>query len=198
MSVAVTGLLGEQAPKRMTPMAAALGAATVEQATAILPSTRRAVQVPVYIRHETHWTDEAPRGLGAIPNKTVYELDGAPIYPELLVVRLLERAGWGAAWRKTWNGVAYWRDLNETVEPGPLALSIIGQVTRQAGYEGSWDIVAWRDRELRLMCSRPAGGQRVSAYMADWLDAALRMGLPIGCFGVVEHEAPRRNPVRRR
>jgi len=198
VSVAVAGRVEEQAPKPMTSMAAALGATAVEEAAAILPSTRRVVQLPVYIRHETHWADEAPRGLGAIPNKTLYELDGTPLYPELLVVRLLERAGWGAAWRKTWNGIAYWRDLNETVEPSPLALSIIGQVTRQAGYEGSWDIVAWRDRELRLLSSRPAGGQRISAYMADWLDAALRMGLPLGCFALVEHDAPRQRAPRRR
>jgi hypothetical protein len=120
------------------------------------------------------------------------------LYPELLVVRLLERAGWGAAWRKTWNGVSYWRDVNETVEPAPLAMSIVNQITRQAGYEGSWDIVAWKDRELRLLASRSAGGQRVSAYMADWLDAAMRMGVPVGCFGVVEHESPRARPPRRR
>ena len=180
------------------PLADALEAASVEHASAILPSSRQVVSVPVYVRRETLWTGETPRELGAIPGKRLYGYDGAPFYPELLVVRLLERAGWGAAWRKTWNGVSYWRDVNETVELGPLALSIVGQIARQAGYEGSWDIVAWRDRELRLLASRSAGGQRVSAYMADWLDAAMRMGVPAGCFAVVEHEAPRPRPVRRR
>jgi hypothetical protein len=34
--------------------------------------------------------------------------------------------------------------------------------------------------------------------MADWLDTALRMGLPLGCFAVVEHQAPRPKPARRR
>lgn len=197
MTVAVAGRTGQQPPQPASSLADALGA-SVEQAQAVLPSTRRVVELPVYVRHETQWADAPPRELGAIPNKTIYTLDGVPIYPELLVVRLLERAGWGAAWRKTWNGVAYWRDVNETVEPGPLALSIVEQVTRQAGYEGSWDIVAWRGRELRLLSSRAAGGQRVSAYMADWLDSALRMGLPLGCFAVVEHNAPRRKPGRRR
>lgn len=180
------------------PMASALEAHRVEHVTAVLPSSRRVVSVPVYVRHETTWTGEPPRELGAIPNKRLYAFEGAPLYPELVVVRLLERAGWGAAWRKTWNGAAYWRAVNEVIEPGPLALSIVSQIARQAGYEGSWDIVAWRERELRLLASRPSGGQPVSAYMADWLDAAMRLGVPVGCFGVVEHDAPRSRASRRR
>jgi hypothetical protein len=180
------------------PLAESLLSAAVERATAVLPSTRRTVELPVYVRRETRWTNELPREFAAIPNKPAFALDGAPLYPELLVVRLLERAGWGAAWRKTWNGVAYWRDLNEKVEPGALAMTIVEQISRQAGYLGPWDIIAWRDRELRLLSSRLAGGQRVTAFMADWMDAAVRLGIPVGCFAVVEHEAARLRPSRRR
>jgi hypothetical protein len=198
VSVASGAVPGPVPAKGSPSLASALGAVTVEEAAAVLPSTRRVVQVPVYPRTEVPWTDAPPREAGVIPNKRLYALDGSPIYAELLVVRLLERAGWNAAWRKTWNGVAYWRDVSEKVELGALASSIVEQVTRQAGYEGSWDIVAWRARELRLLCSRPAGGQRVTAYMADWLDAALRMGVPLGCFAVVEHHVPPRTTTRKR
>lgn len=193
----VTSATSRQPSSDLGPLADALGATKVEQAMVVLPSSRRVVHLPVYLRNEKTWTDELPREFAAVPNKPPYVIDGAPTYPELLVVRLLEKAGWGAAWRKTWNGVAYWRDINEKVEPSALALSIIEQVTRGAGYEGSWDIVAWRDRELRLLFSRTPGGQRVSAYAADWLDAALRMGIPLGCFAVVEHHTTPR-PVKRR
>ena len=198
MIVEVAGRSEVEAVRPDSPMAEMLGASSVIDAPAVLPSTRRVVQVPVYVRAEVPWTGPPTRRSGAIPSKPLYTLDGEPIYPELLVVRLLERAGWGAAWRKTWNGVAYWRDVDEVAEPGAMALSIVQQVSRQAGYDGSWDIVAWRDRELRLLCSRAGGGQRVSAYMADWLDTALRMGLPLGCFAVVEHQLPRPRPARRR
>jgi hypothetical protein len=33
--------------------------------------------------------------------------------------------------------------------------------------------------------------------MADWLEAALRMGIPLGCFALVEHHSVTR-PARRR
>jgi hypothetical protein len=176
----------------------ALRADGVEQAAAVLPSSRQVVPIPVYVRREAIWTGVAPTIPGGTSNRQLYTHDGAAFHPELLVVRLLEEAGWGAAWRRSWNGVSYLRGVGETVELGALARNVVAQITRQAGYDGSWDIIAWRDRELRLLASRPAGGQRISAYMADWLDAAMRMGVPSGCFAVVEHDAPRPPRARRR
>ena len=188
----------EPSPILDAPLTEALGASVVMPAIIHLPTARRDVQVPAYIRTEVSWTDELPRAFGVIPNKRAYALDGLPFYPELLVVRLLERAGWSAAWRKTWGGEAYWRDLNEVATPSPLALTIVEQVSRQAGHAGSWDIVAWRGRELRLLSSRRAGAERVSSFMADWLETALRMGIPLGCFALVEHHSVTRPPPRRR
>jgi hypothetical protein len=160
-----------------------------------LPSSARRVQLPVYVRREVRWRERLPERFGAVPNKEAITLDGAPTYPELVVVRLLERGGWQAAWRKNWGGLGYWRDIREPVTLPPLPLTIIDQVSRQAGHESPWDVVAWRGRELRLLVSRMEGANRVSAYVANWIDAALRMGVPLGCFGIVEHHVDR---VRRR
>jgi hypothetical protein len=168
-----------------------LGAMSVEAVPIVLPSSRRQVTVPGYARTEVHWRGELPTAFGSVPNKLAFSFDGAALYPELIVVRLLERAGWSAAWRKNWNTVAYWRDIGEPIEPSALAVSIVDQVSRQAGHVAPWDIVAWRDRELRFLVSRSGGGQRVGAYLANWLDAALRMGIPLGCFAIVEHQADR-------
>ena len=171
-------------------LAVALAPTDILEAAVDLPSRSR-VLVPIYVRREERWTGPVPATFGSVPNKEAYAFEGAPTYPELLVVKLLERGGWGAAWRKTWGGDAYWRDIRDPVSPPPLALSIIEQVSRQAGHGAPWDIVAWRDRELRLLVSRVGSGQRVSAYLANWLDAALRMGIPLGCFAIVEHRTER-------
>jgi hypothetical protein len=187
--------VSSQAAARV-PLSVALQAVVAEPITVILPQDRRRVTVQAYLRSEVRWSGPLPSGFDSVPNKPPFELDGVPLYPELLVVRLLERAGWGAAWRKLWNGTAYWRDIRDPVEPSALALSIIDQVTAQAGHAGPWDIVAWRGRELRLLTSRTNGGQLISAYQADWLGHAIRMGVPVGCFAVVEHRVDR--PPRRR
>jgi hypothetical protein len=172
-------------------LADALAADEVLSVFVDLPSSRARVEVPAFVRAETRWKGQLPSTFGSVPNKPAFTLDGAAIYPELLVVRMLERGGWHAAWRKNWGGLAYWRDIREPITPPPLPLTIIDQVSRQAGHDLPWDIVAWRGRELRLLVSRVDGGQRVSAYLANWLDAALRMGIPLGCFAIVEHRAER-------
>jgi hypothetical protein len=114
-----------------------------------------------------------------------------------LIVHLLEQAGWGAAWRKNWGGTAYWRAIRDPITPPPLPLAILEQVSRQAGHDTPWDIIAWRGRELRLLVCRTDEGQRVGAYLANWLDAALRMGIPLGCFAIVQLRLERL-PRRRR
>jgi hypothetical protein len=172
-------------------LADALGASEVLSVLVDLPSSRARVEVPAFVRSETRWKGQLPSTFGSVPNKPAFAFDEAPIYPELLVVKLLERGGWNAAWRKNWGGVAYWRDIREPITLPPLPLTILDQVSRQAGHDVPWDIVAWRGRELRLLVSRVDGGQRVSAYLANWLDAALRMGIPLGCFAIVEHRAER-------
>jgi hypothetical protein len=174
-----------------TSLADALAPLEILQIEVDLPHPRSPVTVPSYVRAELRWKGPLPSTFGSVPNKPAYILDEGPAYPELLVVKLLERGGWGAAWRKNWGGVAYWRDIREPVEPPPMALSIIEQVSRQAGHDLPWEIIAWRGRELRFLVSRTDDGQRVSAYLANWLDAALRMGIPLGCFAIVEHRAER-------
>jgi hypothetical protein len=174
----------------------ALEAISVDELPVILPSSQRQVSVPAYVRSEKLWQGELPTGFRSVPNKLAYAFDGSALYPELIVVRLLERAGWGAAWRKNWNAPAYWRDIGEEVEPSPLAVAIVDQVSRQAGHLAPWDIVAWHGRQVRFLASRTGEGRRVGAYLANWLDAALRMGVPLGCFSIVEHRHPR-TPRRR-
>jgi hypothetical protein len=179
-------------------LAEALGAVAIERVAGVLPSSGRAVTVPGYVRRERVWRGELPPNFGAVPNKLAFTHDGTARYPELIVVQLLEAAGWEAAWRKNWKTEAYWREIGVEVEPSPLALAIIEQVSRQAGHAPPWDIVAWRGRELRLLTSRTGGGQRMGAYLASWLDAALRMGIPLGCFAIVEHRSDRRRASRAR
>jgi hypothetical protein len=173
-------------------LAEALSPAEILHVQVDLPSGRR-VSVPTYVRDELRWSGELSSSFDAVPNKEAFTLDGTPMYPELLVVRLLEQAGWTAAWRKNWGGTAYWRDIREPITPAPIPAAIIEQVSRQAGHAIPWDIVAWRGREIRLLVSRVDSGRRVSAYLASWLDAALRMGIPLGCFAIVEHRAESRS-----
>ncbi|HEX2141089.1 MAG TPA: hypothetical protein VHK28_02275 [Candidatus Limnocylindria bacterium] len=179
------------------PVEQAMEASSVAEVPVVLPSSHRLVTVPVYIRSEEPWAGDLPDGFNRVPNRPALTFEGSALYPELIVVKLLERAGWHAAWRKTWNTVEYWRDIGVTVEPSALAVNIVDHVSRQAGHAPPWNIVAWHGRQLRLLVSRVGERHRTSGYLANWLDAALRLGIPLACFSVVEHRiehvpAPRR------
>jgi hypothetical protein len=172
----------------MTALGLALRATSVRTVPVALQSTGRLVQVPAYLRDETRWTEPMPPTHKTIPNKPAFEFDGAALYPEFVVLRLLERGGWGAAWRKNWGGTAFWADIGQVVDPPPRALSIFDQVSAHAGGAGAWDIFAWRDREVLFILSKACGHDRITAYQARWLDTALRMGIPLACFAIVEYQ----------
>jgi hypothetical protein len=172
----------------MNALGIALGATSVRTIPVAMQSTGRLVQVPAYLRIETRWTGPLPATHRAIPNKPALDFEGAPLYPEFVVLRLLERAGWGAAWRKNWGGTAFWRDIGQVVEPPPRAAAIFDQVSERAGNAGAWDIFAWRRREVLFVESKPFGNDRITAYQARWLDTALTMGVPLACFAIVEYQ----------
>jgi hypothetical protein len=171
----------------MNALGSALGATSVRTIPVALQSIGRGAAVSAYLRSETRWKGALPKTHMAVPNKLALEFEGVPLYPEFIVLRLLERDGWGAAWRKNWGGTAFWRQIGEVVEPSPRARSVFDQVSARAEYAGAWDILAWRGREVLFVLSKPVGNDRITAYQARWLDTALRMGVPLSCFAIVEY-----------
>ena len=71
-------------------LADALAPAEHTVVTVDLPIPRGQVSLPVYARSETRWKGALPTGFSSVPNKEALDLDGAPVYPELLIVHLLE------------------------------------------------------------------------------------------------------------
>jgi len=166
-----------------------LGARSARTVPVTRQSTGRLVEVTTFLRDEQRWAGELPAGHRAIPNKVALDFEGTPLYPEFVVVRLLERGGWGAAWRKSWGGSALWSDIGRAIEPPAWVTGIVDQVSAHTGWAGAWEIVAWRSRRVLFLQSRPVGNDRVGAYHARWLDVALTMGLPLEAFAIVEYQA---------
>jgi hypothetical protein len=165
-----------------------LGATSVRTIPVAMQSTNRLVQVTAYLRTERRWTGDLPPNFRTVPNKPAFDFEGVPLYPEFVVLRLLERGGWHGAWRKNWAGAAFWSDIAQPIEPPPRALSIFEQISRQAGFAGAWDIFAWRGRDVLFIESKQLGHDRITAYQARWLDIALQMGMPLTSFAIVEYQ----------
>lgn len=143
------------------------------------------------------WDGPLPERFGLVPNKNPYLSDGAATYPELVVVGLFRAASWDARWRKNFGGAAWWSGLGiET--PLTLPADQLFQDLQQAAYRlareiglpavggGAWDVLAWRDREF-LFAEVKGAHEPMTRSQRVWLEAALRVGVPLSSFVVVRY-----------
>lgn len=124
------------------------------------------------------------------------QLDGEHLFPELAVLRLLEREGWSGRWVNTygakgevWKYLTEWRDVPrqeqrnrpiEEAEPRQLLAQVAG-MNKPKRYGGCWDVYAWRGSDYAFFqCRRgaPKSGDEVKAGLVDWLRSALYLGDP--------------------
>jgi hypothetical protein len=130
-----------------------------------------------------------PPEFGIVPNKPGLDHDRQVLYPEFVLVRLLERRGWTAAWSKNWHGRAYWRAIGEDVDLPPFVVHVIAWLSSQVtGQGGTWDIVAWQEPDRILFIeSKQRGKDALRANQLEWLEAALDSGMRLESFAVAEY-----------
>src|SRR5215213_9728061 len=58
---------------------------------------------------------EVPQSFRVVPNKPALVFQDRFLYPEFILLRLLEQAGWSGVWVKNWHGRAFWADTNTPV-----------------------------------------------------------------------------------
>lgn len=91
-----------------------------------LPRSPHTVCVSTFLRRETVWAGEVPPSFRTVPNNPPLAFEGEVLYPEFILVRLLERHGWAGVWVNTWRGGVLWRALHE-----PIALPTNAQALFQ-------------------------------------------------------------------
>ncbi len=125
------------------------------------PGAGTAVAVTTVLRQELAWPPDAavPDSYGNTPNKLRLHLDGELLYPEFIIVRLLEHEHWSVGWMNNWKRT-FERSMGEPVkipEHIEQLLSHIGACT------GKGDVAAgiWSaGRETRLRSLNPSNGAR--------------------------------------
>ncbi len=168
-------------------LATMLNAEEVPPTIAVLPRSGRAVEVQTLRRHEIRWSAPTPASFASVPNKVPLNFEGLPAWAEIVLVRLLERSGWGAAWVKNWGGRAFWRDVKSPVELPQTQSALFQQIVTLTGARsGCWDIVAWRNDDALFIESKQRGRDRLRPTQQIWLETALGCGVPLLAFAVVE------------
>lgn len=155
-----------------------------------LPRSGRSVEIGTLLRFEYASPLDAvvPANYGRVPNKPRLVFDGDVLYPEFILVRLLERAGWVGGWMKMWTGRAFWRAIDEPVEIPPHVDRFMEQVEDCSGDRrgGRWDVVAWRGTEVLFVESKQRGNDQLRPNQRLWLECALDLGTPPASFLIVE------------
>ena len=157
---------------------------------AVLPRSGCAVEVQTLRRHEIRWGAPTPESFTSVPNKAPLNFDGFPAWAEIVVVRLLERSGWGAAWVKNWGGRAFWRDVNDPVELPQTPSALFQKVEMMTGVRGGcWDVFAWRGDDVMFIKSKQRRRDRLRPTQRIWLETAMGCGVPLSAFAIVEWDA---------
>lgn len=168
-----------------------------------LPASGKWADVATVLRSEAEWLGDVPANYGTVPNKPKLAFQGQVLYPEFILLRLLEQAGWTGTWVKNWRGRAFWRNIDEEVVVPPSQEQLFKSIERSTDNArgGCWDIFAWREDATLFVESKARGNDSIRDSQALWLERGLEYGLPLPSFLIVEYVRPdkprpsRRKPV---
>jgi hypothetical protein len=122
-------------------------------------------------------------------NKPVLNVNGEPAFAELAILKILQNDGWQGVWVDTYRKryrTSYF-PKNEVKLP-PRQQRLLLDIYEKAGSDkGCWDVFCWREGTVYLFAeSKRQGRDRIRDSQRQWLDAAIKCGLPLASFLVVE------------
>lgn len=159
-----------------------------------LPDGRAAA---IAVRSQTFrpWTGAMPaRTYGSKP---VVEWNGEGVFPEIAAVQLWREAGWDAAWVSTYGGLRFFADqpsadrANTVALPDHVMARLEAIAKANHGWAGSFDVVAWREQELRFVELKRRGHDRIRDTQRRWLSTALDCGHDPDAFQILEWDFDR-------
>jgi hypothetical protein len=178
-----------------------LGASLQPPTRVTLPRSKRKVNVVTLLRSEVRAGVMAAKCDDCFaPNKPVLKFGRRRTWAEFVVLSLLERDQWSGRWIKNWSGprrprVQFCRGIGrEAPITDSAAAAIFAALDEEAGHPqgGIWDIFAWRGSDYLIIESKQKGGSdnlHDDPSQLAWLEACLRVGLPLDAFALVRYDA---------
>jgi hypothetical protein len=155
-----------------------------------LPQSGANVEIPTARVQFAQWNGDpavAPRyNRNAKP---AVDLDGTPMFPELVILRDLERDGWEGLWVDSYSRrfVRVWPPPPTPPSPPLAQQSLLARIKGSAGFpSGCWDIFAWQEDRVLFVESKRRRKDQVRDSQRRWLEAALEQGVTLSSFLFVE------------
>lgn len=122
-------------------------------------------------------------------NKTVLNYKGNPLFAELFALRTFKKKGFDGVWADTY-GRTFRTELPEKKEPEITLASFVKQkldrINPNGKMNGTWDLILWKDKEIRFVELKRKGKDKIRQTQIDFLERALKIGIPIENFEIIE------------
>jgi hypothetical protein len=118
--------------------------------------------------------------------KAVLDYHGEALFAELVILRLFEEEGWSGVWVDSYSR-CFRTNPSVKVEIPRDRLRMFERIQEAAGAKsGCFDVFVWKEEMMIFAEAKRSGRDKFRATQIRWLDAALRAGLPVESFLVVE------------
>jgi hypothetical protein len=133
------------------------------------------------------WLGSAPKG--TYGGKPIIDLNGAPTFPELAILRVFEAAGWEGVWIDTFGKRylrQYWPKPDRVRLPDDKQ-ELLSSICIHGGRAARpWDVFCWSKDTVIFAESKWLKHDTVRLSQRAFLAGALKFGLPKSSFLLVE------------
>ncbi len=154
------------------------------------------ITIPNLIIPFSRWTGEglSQDVAGSYHNKTLFELEGEPVFGELAVLRLLQKDGWDGVWVDTYHGRGkklFWKGLPDRSKPFFLpteAEELYDKIVYIHGKPGGFfDVFAWRNGKF-LFIEYKSMNDKLGKNQVNWIESAIKAGVDPDSLLLVTHK----------
>jgi hypothetical protein len=124
--------------------------------------------------------------------KNILEYNGQPAFAELIVLKNFLIEGWTGVWVDTFRSrylTDYWpaKEVKLVREADELLKSIYQDASSR---KGCWDVFCWKDNSFIFIECKAKGKDVIRGSQIKWLASAIKIGLPLSFFLIVEWSVP--------
>lgn len=121
--------------------------------------------------------------------KAVLDYQGRPLFAELVALQIYKESGWEGVWVDTYSS-KFRIGLHENTEavelPNEIDLKFKEIVTLNKTSKGAWDLLLWKDGELKFVELKRKGKDAIRHSQTQFLESAIACGFRIEQFEIIE------------
>jgi len=134
-------------------------------------------------------------------NKPIIDVDGKPMFAELVIMNRFIQSDWNAIWVETyarlnkepfymseWDFEKRYKNQTNLIIKEKSIIKILAEIAKlnNDSYGGCWDVLGWNGKHILFAESKRFKKDRVQQTQNRWLSAALEYGLKPENFMIVQ------------